>query len=74
MLDAAHGGDQVGPRAVGGGAAGDFVAHQEVADQCAGMVGYDVVGDPFVGEGLVPGDVHDEVVGDHDGDLQARVT
>lgn len=63
----------MGPRGGGRGGAGDFVADEEVADEGAGVVGYDVVGDPLVGQGLVRGDVQDEVVGDHDGNLQARV-
>jgi len=72
VFDAAHGGDDVAPRGVGG-AADDFVPDEDVTDAGVGEEGCDVRRHPFVGERLVGGDVHDEVVGHHDGDLEARV-
>lgn len=72
VFDAAHGGDEVAPRGIGG-AADDFVPDEDVTDAGLGEEGCDVRGHPFVGEGLVGGDVGDEFVGYHDGDLEARV-
>lgn len=60
------------PRGVGA-AANDFVPDEDVTDAGVGEEGYDVGRYPFVGEGLVGGDIQDEVVGHHDGDLEVRV-
>nr|AFK46046.1 unknown [Lotus japonicus] len=72
VFDSAHGGDDVRPRFVTGGA-GEFVADEEVADEGFPVEGYDVGLDPVVGECLVGGDVGDEFVRDHDGDLDVCV-
>lgn len=67
-----HGGEEVEP----GGAVGegeDFVADEEVADFGGGVEGEDVGVNPLVAQGLVGGEIRNELVGEHHRHLEVRV-
>lgn len=73
ILDFAHGGNDVVPALGAGIGAEDFVSDEEVPYYSMRVKWYDVGSDPLVGDGLVGGDVGDELVGDHDRDLKVCV-
>ncbi|KAK9104567.1 hypothetical protein Scep_021411 [Stephania cephalantha] len=71
--NSAHGRDEAERGATfgsGGERAEDLVADEEEANVVGGDEGEDVEADPVLGEGLVRGDVRDEVVGEHDRGLE----
>ena len=70
-MESLHGGDDIFPGGVFDGVVReDLVANEEEAEEDGGAKWRELLGDPFVGKGLILSGYRDKRIGQHDGDFK----